>query len=582
VHGSLVREGPDVRLDFVLLSTDSGASPLARSSVSGPPDSIAALTDSAVHSLLRQVWTRGTAPTPSLEAALRTRSAQALRSFLEGERQVVGGWWDSAVVSFGRAREIDPGFWLAYSREQYAQAWSITPPVDSLVELLHQHRFDLPESERLVAEAGRLRSRDSIGLAIERDRQLTERYPSSWFAWLDYGDELLHNGPLLGYTREEAMVGFRRALERNPDLIPVHEHLMLAAIQDRDTAAARRGLGELARLNAGPSLTADGYGNRMLQFRYLDAIVRGDSALVNRLTDSIALDPAPNAIGDGSFYDAFRHGFPAEQITTSLVALRRGGTPGRVLAHARLLAFSWAARGAWDSALVALDRMAKTGIDSSAALRSYGLAVVGEWLGALGPDEADRHRASALPVVRTAQDSAEIIWLDGLRAAGRGDRRGLQAARTALKESGAPATASLDRSLAAFGMALDGSTKAAGTAMAALEWEQASLGAPDFAAHPWTMVVDRLAAARWLQATDPAQALRLLNVVDGAYMVHPSTLYSLMLSGLAGLERARIEARMGHDDLARAHYREFLRIYDHPVPRHATLVAEATAALDRP
>jgi serine/threonine protein kinase len=44
VHGSLVREGADVRLDFVLLSTDDSAAPLARASVSSAPDSIAALT----------------------------------------------------------------------------------------------------------------------------------------------------------------------------------------------------------------------------------------------------------------------------------------------------------------------------------------------------------------------------------------------------------------------------------------------------------------------------------------------------------------------------------------------------------
>ena len=119
---------------------------------------------------------------------------------------------------------------------------------------------------------------DSVALALDRARQLTEQYPSSWFGWLDYADQLLHNGPLLGRSRAEARAGFQRALELNPNLIPVHEHLMLLALQDRDTAAAGRGLRELTRLDAGPSLTADGYGNRMLQFRFLDGIVRGDSA----------------------------------------------------------------------------------------------------------------------------------------------------------------------------------------------------------------------------------------------------------------------------------------------------------------
>ncbi len=134
VHGSLVREGADVRLDFVLLATDSAAAPLARVSVSSAPDSIAALTDSAVHALLRQIWTGGSAPTPSLEAALKTHSVPALRAFLEGERQFVGGRWDSAAMSHGRAREADSAFWLAYAREQYAINWSVRQPAESLQE----------------------------------------------------------------------------------------------------------------------------------------------------------------------------------------------------------------------------------------------------------------------------------------------------------------------------------------------------------------------------------------------------------------------------------------------------------------
>ena len=140
VHGSLVREGAGVRLDFVLRSTDSSATPLARASVSGASDSVAALTDSAVHVLLRQVWTRGSAPTPSLEAALKTRSVPALRAFLEGERQIVGGRWDSASASYGRAREADPAFWLAYARQHYALQWSIKPPLEILIDSLQRHR----------------------------------------------------------------------------------------------------------------------------------------------------------------------------------------------------------------------------------------------------------------------------------------------------------------------------------------------------------------------------------------------------------------------------------------------------------
>jgi hypothetical protein len=87
------------------------------------------------------------------------------------------------------------------------------------------------------------------------------------------------------------------------------------------------------------------------------------------LTDSIARDPAP-ASPDGSFYDAFRYGFFAEQVRVSGRVLSDGGAPARQAAHGQLLALSWAGRGAWDSALAAMDRLAASGLDPEAALRS--------------------------------------------------------------------------------------------------------------------------------------------------------------------------------------------------------------------
>ena len=583
VHGSLVREGADVRLDFVLLSTDSGAAPLARASVTSASDSIAALTDSAVHSLLRQIWSGGNAPTPSLEAALKTRSVPALRAFLEGEHQIVGGSWDSAAASYGRAREADPAFWLSYSREQYARYWSIQEAADTLIETLQRHRFELPEPERLTTEAIVSLSRDSLGLALERARQVTERNPSSWFGWLVYADQLLHNGPLLGRSRAEARAGFQRALELNPDLIPVYEHMMLLALQDRDTATSGRGLRELTRLDAGPSLTADGYGNRMLQFRFLDGIERRDHALTRVLADSIAQDPEPKAVPDGSFYDAYRHGLLAEQIHVSMKVLRSEKSPARRAVHGRLLALSWGQRGAWDSALVALDRLATSETDSAAAIQSYGLAVIGSWLGAVDPHEADTRRQRAVTRAQAQGGGrAEVAWLDGLVAAGQRDRRALAEARAALRGTGDPSVNALDHSLAAFDAALAGRTRAAGTAMAELEWREAALSAPDFRRHPYTIAVDRLAAARWLAASGEAdQALRLLTFVDGPYSIHPSTVYSLMVTALVDLERGRIEEKRGRPGSARNYYREFLRRYDRAVIGHRRLVEEAKAAMAR-
>jgi hypothetical protein len=166
--------------------------------------------------------------------------------------------------------------------------------------------------------------------------------------------------------------------------------------------------------------------------------------------------------------------------------------------------------------------------------------------------------------------------------AARHDRDGLAEARAALRRSGDPGWGALDRSLGAFDAALRGATREAGEAMAALEWEQAALAAPDFASHPLVIPINRLAAARWLASTgDAEQAVRLLRWVEGAFFLHPSTIYGLMFAGLADLERARTEERLGHAELARSYYQSFLRRYDRPVPRHLLLVEEAKTRLGR-
>ena len=116
--------------------------------------------------------------------------------------------------------------------------------------------------------------------------------------------------------------------------------------------------------------------------------------------------------------------------------------------------------------------------------------------------------------------------------------------------------------------------------MAALEWEEAAAWAPDFVDHPFTIAVDRIAAARWLaDARDLDQAARLLALGDGAYFIHPSVSYSTMVSGLIARERGRIEEQRGNPDAAREYYGEFLRRYDRPVPAHQRMVEDAKATV---
>jgi hypothetical protein len=199
-------------------------------------------------------------------------------------------------------------------------------------------------------------------------------------------------------------------------------------------------------------------------------------------------------------------------------------------------------QGDWDSALVNLDRLATQEGDSLGALRAYGVAALGVWLGEVRPQEAiSRRRAAFAAGSRDPSGRAEVAWVDGVLAAARRDDRQLAQARAALRQSGDSAAGALGRSLGALETELRGGTREAGEAMARLEWEQAAMAGPDFVHHPVTPALDRLAAARWLSATGRGdEALRLLRWVDGRFAVHPATVYGIMLVDLVERERRRI------------------------------------------
>jgi hypothetical protein len=286
----------------------------------------------------------------------------------------------------------------------------------------------------------------------------------------------------------------------------------------------------------------------------------------------------------GGVFGPAEAGFFASEIAINRRLLPL--VPGWKVGASGMVPYLWAGRGAWDSALVALDQFQKlrAGTDSTAPIRAYRLAAVGAWVGALPPEEAASRRGSAWAAARLLgkDNRTEAAWLDGLLAIVRRDRRALAAARSEVHASALAAGDSsgfFERSLAGFDLYLAGSPRQAAQALAALEWEQAEEYSPRRFAVPPTMPINRLAAAQWLLAAgDTGQASRLLTWVDTDQI---SGFTWGALKGLVELERGRIEDAEGHTDQALAHYRQFLVRYDAPMPSQRPLVAEARDAVER-
>ena len=112
--GTLINQGDRVRASVTLHRVGSDSA-IARATALAAPRDIAALTDSLTWAILRQVWQRGTPPSPVL-TGLTTKSVDALRAFLDGERHFQRLEADQALADYRRAFELDSNFAQAYMR----------------------------------------------------------------------------------------------------------------------------------------------------------------------------------------------------------------------------------------------------------------------------------------------------------------------------------------------------------------------------------------------------------------------------------------------------------------------------------
>ena len=591
IRGALTRDGTRVRLYLALYAT-AGSAIVAQTSVLGSPDSLIAVTDSATWSLLHQIWRTRDPPTPSL-AAVTTRSIPALRAFLDGELAVSGNRWDDAEKAYAVAIEEDSTFWLAYWRHSYAKGWKEEEPDSASLSIALAHLTELPEKERLLAEDWFRNQQEPLTIEVlNRARILTERFPNYWPAWLTYADRLFHVGPMLGEDLRKAIPAFQRTLELNPRLMPAWNHLFDAAIVLQDTAIVALSLRQLDSLDPLEPGAPPREHRRLMSWQL--PLLRG-RPFEGAAADSLVVDIASVQSVEEQRWLAFQFsavGGPAAQIELSRRVIAQ--TPWRTTAaiHRKGIAVSWAARGAWDSALAAIDEYASRASDLAgltleqisatragpdlAKLDPYRFAVVGSWLGALDPRLAlARRRAAAEAVARMASPwrQVELFWLDGLVAVSQRDLNGLHQAQRQLMESDTTSARLPLQSLAAFELELVGQRRAAADSLAAASaWERGWIG-PHWG-------VNRLAAARWSAAEgDLDRAARLLpwgqSMIGDVDFIHGA----VVLDGPSLLEMARVEAERGNRHQAREYYASFLRLYDMPSPGLRHLVDEARVAL---
>ena len=573
--GTLINAGDRVRASVTLHRVGSDSMIASATALASPRD-IATITDSLTWGVLQQVWRKGRAPSPVL-SGITTRSVEALRAFLDGERQFQRLDGPAALAEYRRAFELDSNFAQAYLRYSGVSGWMVLPADTAIQRRLMELKDRLPERERLFLEASR--QPGTVPERVARFKELAQRFPDYPPVLMAAADPIVHNGPYYGIPLAEA----KPILDRLEELVPehgdtrFHQAITVLAIGTDDSIAVVTA--NAARVMSEPwgpimDFTARQYEARArgVPLPPVDAALPVARTLVAASRARTPFYAILSIFGLEPSFAGYR--------LAALERVRATGIYSGDLEQASTLSEGLLriSRGDWAGGLRALRRTEGSSLDFSDRMTSARVSALGAWLGAVDTATAD----SALQRVRrlpgadvAAPDRVELRWLDGLLGVMHGDSARVQRARRELTADTLDLARNAARSLA--GLWLSRSNREAGADSLRASSEEAMRAGGAMVS---VLAIDRLLVARALRRRNtPAEAERYLMWPDASTNVVRNTTVRFAISPLVSYERGVALDEAGSRQRAAFQLRRFLNAYDQPPPAHRALVEDARRRL---
>ena len=342
VLGNVSAIGNQIRIDASLYD-GAPAQPalLSQASASGDTTQLFDLVDRLAGDLMVRRL-RGAGSRLLETAAVTTRSLPALKAYLDAERLLRHGNFDSAFVGFQGAVQLDSTFALAYYRLAVASAWA------NRTGLIRRNTL------RAVALGSRLGERDRRLLAsfaalaagkpdeAEREyRDILQDYPDDFEAQWQLATLLDVYNPFRGRPIAEAGPVFESIVKLDPDFLCLTCAMMHLAVYQGDVPKAESLVVRVGRDYADSVMFA---------------VAAGDKAAVARLLAEAKGDAGPGAVRNAVWQvqQWLYRPADAEPFARALAARPSVAVRGNIL-----LAENLVAQGRWtaaDSALVAAGR----------------------------------------------------------------------------------------------------------------------------------------------------------------------------------------------------------------------------------
>jgi len=510
-------------------------------------------------------------------AALTTKSLDALRAYVDGERAYREGQYLAAVEAFERSTALDTAFALAWYRLAVAKEWAGGGALGAAAHAMAHLATLGPRERRLVFGYWLYLKADPNTERVYHD--IVARYPDDVEAWSFLGETQFHWAVPQGRSFGESRDAFTRVLALDPGNPNALLHLArIAAAEGR-----RDDLDSLAKLY----LAGHPIAERALEMRVLRAFALNDRGEQNQLLVELggAADATLDLTARGvAAYVQDLDG--AARLIPLLLAPARTvfyATRGRALDAELALA-----AGRWREAQRRLDAVAAADWDwalevrAFAALTPFAPATAAE-LTALRDDLLRWRHPLGVPSGSTNFSVQNRRWVPAQRAY----LLGLVSVRlgdTAAARGYARLLDRWDGTAGDSGLAGDFAhvvraeialrTGALREALAQAEQIHFAFSAPIMHHTLYAGAHERFLHAELLHAVGrDEEALRWY-----ASFPEPSG-YDITYLAPAYLRRAEIEVRLGRREQARAHYRRFLRLWEGCDPGVRPLVNLGTHAL---
>jgi len=238
IHGRVEAVGDSIEVRFGIQQgiKDQWVTPIR-----GHRDSLASISNQLANLIMvKLVPVIGNRDVATLSTAPR-----ANQEFVAGEINFRDVHWGDAERHYSNAVALDSTFALASWRLANVQRWRRLVVSVDLKPLLENYGQSLGELDRMLLMA---EVEPNVSRRFQLYEEAVTKYPTDGIAWLFYGDELMHRGPLAGHSLSDALTKLEMALTNDSSMAAAWFHIGWIQIRLGDRQGAQNALDNQLRV----------------------------------------------------------------------------------------------------------------------------------------------------------------------------------------------------------------------------------------------------------------------------------------------------------------------------------------------